>query len=185
MQARNTQAQYGAVAQLFHWTIVVLIVTQFLLANKAEGLGNVPAKITVLSQHKSVGMTIFGLAILRLIWRWMNPIPPSPANMPAWQRLGAHASHWLLYGLLLVLPLFGWLMSSARGFTVSWFGLFSFPDLVTNNRPLYDFFKQGHQLLATVLFYVALLHIAAALKHHFIDRDNVLRRMLPIKLKPE
>ncbi len=185
MRAKNTEMQYGAVAQLFHWTIVVLIVIQFVLANKAGSLPLGPAKITVLAQHKSVGMTIFGLAILRLIWRWMNPIPPLPTNTPAWQRFGAHFSHWALYGLLFVIPLLGWMMSSARNFPVSWFGLFTFPNLVAPNRARYDFFHDAHELLAAVLFYLALFHIAAALKHHLIDRDNVLRRMLPVKLKSE
>lgn len=185
MRLKNTETQYGAVAQLFHWSIVVLIVTQFILANKADGLPLGPAKITVLAQHKSVGMTIFGLAILRLIWRWMNPIPPLPTTTPRWQRYGAHFSHWALYGLLLVIPLMGWMMSSARNFPVSWFGLFTFPDLVAPDRAWYEFFHDAHELLATTLFYLALVHIAAALKHHLIDRDNVLRRMLPLKIKPE
>jgi cytochrome b561 len=184
MQAKNSQEQYGAIAQLFHWIIVGLIVTQFILANKAEGLQGL-AKLPVLATHKSVGMTIFGLAILRLLWRWMNPVPPMPANTPSWQRVAAHVSHWALYGLLFVIPLLGWLMSSARNFPVSYFGLFTFPDLIAPNRPRYEFFHEAHELMATILFYVALVHIAAALKHHLVDRDNVLRRMLPVKLKPE
>ena len=184
MQANNSREQYGAIAQLFHWIIVGLIVTQFILANKAEDLKGL-AKLPVLAMHKSVGMTVFGLAILRLLWRWMNPVPPMPANTPGWQRIGAHVSHWALYGLLFIIPLFGWLMSSARNFPVSYFGLFTFPDLIAPDRPRYEFFHEAHEIMATVLFYLALLHIAAALKHHFIDRDNVLRRMLPVQLKPE
>jgi cytochrome b561 len=185
MHLKNSLERYGVVAQLFHWTIVVLIVTQFVLANKAGNLPLGAAKIATLAQHKSVGMTIFGLAILRLIWRWLNPVPPLPPGTPGWQRVAAHASHWALYGLLLIIPLFGWLMSSARNFSVSWFGIFTFPDLIAPNRPRYEFFHDAHEALATVLFCVAILHIAAALKHHLINRDNVLRRMLPVKLKPE
>ena len=184
MHAKNSTSQYGAVAQAFHWIIVGLIVTQFILANKEGGLPLGPAKIATLATHKSVGMTIFGLAILRLIWRWMNPVPPMPAGTPGWQRIGAHASHWTLYGLLFIIPLVGWLMSSARNFSVSWFGLFTFPNLIAPDRARYEFLHEAHELLASVLFFVALVHIAAALKHHFIDRDNVLRRMLPVKLKP-
>lgn len=184
MHAKNSITQYGAVAQLFHWIIVCLIVTQFVLANKADALQGA-AKIPTLALHKSVGMTILALAILRLLWRWLNPVPPMPNDTPGWQRLAAHASHWALYGLLLVIPLFGWLMSSARNFPVSWFNLFTFPDLIAPNRPRYEFFHDTHELLASILFYVALVHIAAALKHHFVNRDNVLRRMLPVRLKPE
>ena len=183
MHVKNSETQYGAVAQLFHWVIVGLIVTQFILANKAEDLQGL-AKIPTLALHKSVGMTILGLAILRLLWRLVNPVPPMPIDTPRWQRLAAHLSHWALYGLLFIIPLFGWLMSSARNFPVSWFKLFTFPDLIAPNRPAYEFFHEAHELLAGALFYIAIVHIAAALKHHFIDRDNVLRRMLPVKLKP-
>src|SRR5437868_8939484 len=94
MQLRNNQQRYGAVAQVFHWIIVVLIITQFFLAIKADGLPLGPAKIAVLAQHKSVGMTIFALAVLRLVWRLINPIPPMPAATPRWQSIGAHLSHF-------------------------------------------------------------------------------------------
>lgn len=185
MQLTNDSSRYGIVAQLFHWSIVALIITQFVLANKADDLPLGPALIATLATHKSIGMTIFGLALLRLIWRWFNPIPELPAATPAWQRLASQASHWALYGLILVTPLFGWLMSSARNFPVSWFGLVTLPDFVEPNREAYEFFHQVHEILATSLLVIALIHAAAALKHHLIDRDNVLRRMLPIKLKSE
>lgn len=185
MQLKNDKTRYGAVAQLFHWGIVALIVTQFILANKADGLPIGPAKVATLATHKSIGMTIFGLAILRLIWRWFNPVPDLPAGTPRWQRLAAHVSHWLLYALILITPLVGWAMSSARNFPVSWFGLFTLPDFVEPSKAAYDFFLESHHVLAKALFVVALVHAAAALKHHFLDRDNVLRRMLPIESKPE
>ncbi len=184
MQLTNNTTRYGAVAQLFHWAIVALIVIQFVLANKAADLPLGPAKIATLATHKSFGMTIFGLAILRLIWRWFNPVPRIPSG-PRWQQRAAHVSHWLLYALILVTPLVGWLMSSARNFPVSWFGLVTLPDFVAPNKAAYDFFHSTHEALAITLLCVALVHAAAALKHHFIDRDNVLRRMLPVKLKPD
>lgn len=184
MQIKNDTKRYGAVAQLFHWAIVALIIIQFFLANKAAGLPLGPAKIATLATHKSFGMTIFGLAILRLIWRWFNPVPSLPPG-PLWQQRAAHVSHWLLYGLILVTPIIGWLSSSARNFPVSWFGLITLPDFVEPNKAVYDFLHGTHQVLAITLLCVALVHAAAALKHHFIDRDNVLRRMLPVKLKPE
>lgn len=185
MQLRNTELRYGAVAQLFHWLIVALIITQFVLANKAGDLPLGPAKIAVLAQHKSFGMTIFTLAILRLLWRLVNPVPAIPATIPRWERLGAHISHWALYALILITPLFGWLMSSARNFPVSWFGLFTFPDLVQPDKAKYELFHDIHEVLAKTIFCIALLHAGAALKHHFFDRDNVLRRMLPVRLKKE
>jgi cytochrome b561 len=184
MQIKNDSTRYGAVAQLFHWAIVALIIIQFFLANKAANLPIGPAKIATLATHKSFGMTIFGLAVLRLIWRWFNPVPSLPAG-PRWQQHAAHISHWLLYGLILVTPIVGWLSSSARNFPVSWFGLITLPDFVEPNKEVYDFLNSTHEALAFTLLCVALIHAAAALKHHFIDRDNVLRRMLPVKLKSE
>jgi cytochrome b561 len=185
MQLKNSQQQYGVVAQLFHWIVVALIITQFVLASKADALPLGLAKIGVLAQHKSVGMTVFGLAIVRLLWRFMNPVPPMPADTPSWQRVAAHISHGALYALILITPLFGWMMSSARNFPVSYFGLFTLPDLVQPDKALYEFFHEAHEALAAAIFFIALLHAAAALKHHFFDRDNVLRRMLPVRLKPD
>jgi cytochrome b561 len=183
MLIRNNEIRYGAVAQLFHWTVVGLIVTQYVLASKGHDLPLGPAKIATLAQHKSVGITILALAILRLLWRWFNPVPPAPASTPRWQRVAAHVSHVLLYALLLTLPVVGWLMSSARNFPVSYFGIFTLPDFIQPDPAAYEFLHELHETLAGVLFVVALVHIAAALKHHFIDRDNVLRRMLPMKLR--
>lgn len=185
MQLKNNTTRYGVIAQLFHWTVVVLIVTQYVLANKANNLPLSLAKISTLATHKSVGITILALAILRLIWRWFNPVPPGPATAPRWQNIASHVSHWSLYGLILLTPIVGWLMSSARNFSVSWFGLVTLPDFVEPDTTAYNFFRDAHEVLAIALFFIAIVHIAAALKHHFWDRDNVLRRMLPVKLKPE
>jgi len=183
MQIRNTELRYGAIAQLLHWLVVALIITQFLLALKAESLSPGPAKIAVLAQHKSFGMTIFGLAVIRLVWRLFNPVPPMPVGPPQWQRAVAHVSHGALYTLIMITPLFGWMMSSARNFPVSWFGLFTFPDLIQPDKPKYEFFHEAHEVLAFTLLAIALVHAFAALKHHFVDRDDVLRRMLPSRIK--
>lgn len=185
MPLRNSAAKYGSIAQLFHWTIVVLVVTQFVLAQRADALPRGVALLQTLALHKSIGITIFALAVLRLLWRWVNPVPPMPASSPRWQHLAARISHVALYALLLLMPLFGWLMSSARNFPVSWFGMATLPDLIGPSEEAYDFFHEGHELLAKVLFVLALLHIAAALKHHFIDRDDVLLRMLPWNRTPQ
>lgn len=184
MQLKNTESRYGLIAQLFHWLIVGLIIYQFVLANRADNLPRGLQLIATIAQHKSVGMTILVLAILRLIWRWMNPVPTDIPTAPKWQQIAARFSHVALYGLILVIPLIGWLASSARNFSVSYFGWFTWPNLVEPNPRLYEILQGTHGVLAWCLFAVALLHIAAALKHHFIDKDNVLRRMLPVKLKP-
>jgi cytochrome b561 len=179
MQLKNSKQKFGAIAQLFHWTIVVLIVIQFVLAQRADGLPRGAALLATLALHKSVGITILALAILRLVWRWVNPVPPMPSTAPHWQQVAARVSHIALYAVLLLMPLFGWLMSSARNFPVSWFGWVTLPDLIGANKQAYEFFHEGHEILAIVLLVLALAHIAAALKHHFIDKDDVLMRMLP------
>lgn len=183
MQIKNDVSRYGAVAQLFHWIIVALVITQFVLANKVHHLPLGPAKIVTLAQHKSVGITILGFAVLRLLWRLFNPVPAVPPTTPRWQRIAARVSHFLLYALLLIIPVLGWFMSSARNFPVSWFGLVTLPDFIEPSKPAYEFLHEAHETLAKTLFVVALLHAATALKHHFIDRDNVLRRMLPLRLR--
>jgi cytochrome b561 len=179
MHLKNTLTRYGAVAQLFHWAIVALVITQFVLARRAEGLSPV-AKIGVLATHKSVGITILGLALLRLTWRLFNPVPPLPAGTPRWQDRAAHVSHFLLYALLFITPVLGWLMSSARNFSVSWFGLVQLPDVIAPNRATYETLHEAHEIMAYSLAGIAIVHAAAALKHHFFDRNDVLRRMLPV-----
>lgn len=183
MQLKNDELRYGVVAQLFHWTIVVLIIVQYVLADIADDLPRGAAKLAVLARHKSFGITILTLVLLRLAWRWMNTVPAEPPGLPRWQKTAARISHIGLYVLLLTTPVAGWLMSSARNFPVSWFGLVTLPDFIAPNRTAYDFLHEVHEFMALTLFWLALLHIAAALKHHFVDRDNVLRRMLPMKLK--
>lgn len=178
MPLKNTLTRYGAVAQLFHWAIVALVITQFVLALRAEGLSPV-AKIGVLATHKSVGITILGLAVLRLTWRLFNPVPPLPAGAPRWQDRAAHVSHFLLYALLFITPVLGWLMSSARAFSVSWFGLVTLPDFIEPNKAAFERLHDAHEFMAISLGVIALVHAAAALKHHFFDRNDVLRRMLP------
>jgi cytochrome b561 len=180
MALRNTILRWGALAQLFHWTIVVLIIVQVTLAELADDLPNGVRKLTLLARHKSVGITILSLVILRLAWRWLNPQhPPLPEYLKPHERALAHFTHGALYVLLFAMPLSGWMMSSARGFPVSWFGFFTLPDLVPKSRPLYDALMLTHHTLAWVLFAVVALHLAGALKHHLVHKDDVLLRMLP------
>jgi cytochrome b561 len=179
MALRNTTRRWGALAQLFHWLIVALVIVQVTLAEMADDLPNDVRKLTLLARHKSFGITILMLVILRLAWRAANPHPPLPDNLKPYERKLAHFSHAALYTLLFAIPLSGWTMSSARGFPVSWFGFFQLPDLVPKSRPLYDFLLGTHVSLVCVLGAVVALHIAGALKHHFVHKDDVLKRMLP------
>jgi cytochrome b561 len=175
---RNTPHRWGAVSQLLHWLIVALIAIQAILGLTGLLLPLGVEKLAVLARHKSVGITILGLATLRLLWRWLNPISPLPSLKPH-ERLAAHFTHAALYLLLFAMPLTGWIMSSARGFAVSWFNLFELPDLAPKSEPLYHAMIRTHAVLAASLGVIVALHIAAALRHHFLLKDDTLRRMLP------
>jgi cytochrome b561 len=180
MALKNTLERWGAVAKTLHWVIVGMIITQFVLANRAESLPLGMAKLATLARHKSVGITILLLAVLRLAWRFANrQSPPLPANLKGYERFLAHLTHHGLYLLLFALPLTGWAMSSAKNYPVSWFGVFTLPDFVAPGETLFEQLETAHGVLATALLALAVLHVLAALQHHFIRKDNVLRRMLP------
>ncbi|HEX4675380.1 MAG TPA: cytochrome b [Steroidobacteraceae bacterium] len=186
MTIRNTTVRWGHVSQFLHWLIVVLLIVQVTVASMAEDLPPVK-KIGPLAWHKSIGITIMALAVLRLLWRWANPTPLLPGTLKPYERVLASFTHATLYILLFAMPLSGWMMSSARGFPVAWFGFFpkswfgsvQLPDLVPKNKSLYDVMLTTHQTLQWALYTVVFLHVAAALKHHFLLKDDVLRRMLP------
>ena len=179
MTLKNTMHRWGPVAQFLHWLIVALVITQVTLATLADDLPASMKKLTLMSRHKSIGITVLMLVVLRLLWRWRNPIPDLPPPVKPFERRLARAAHALFYVLLIAIPITGWLMSSARGFSVSWFGLFQLPDLVSKSKPLYLMLMDTHDTLAWTLVGLAGLHAAAALRHHFMLRDDVLRRMLP------
>jgi cytochrome b561 len=179
MNFRNTTRSWGAVSKALHWLIVILIIMQWVIMQRAEALPMGSDKIFAIVMHKSFGMTVFALAIIRLVWRWANPVPTLDGMAKNWERMLAGLSHLLLYALIFAMPLTGWLMSSARNFPVSWFGLFTFPDLVAPDKALYERMVSLHHALFTALLVVATLHVVGALKHQLIDKNEVLRRMLP------
>jgi cytochrome b561 len=179
MPIQDSHGRYTAVAQAFHWIIAGLIVTQFVFGYMQEDLPLGMHKLALLARHKSFGMTVLTLAVLRLAWRLFNPPPPLPDGMTAIERLLARATHIAFYVLLFAMPLSGWLMSSAKNYSVSWFGMFTWPNLIAPNERWFDAMKSTHYVLSITLFAVAILHILAALKHHFWNKDDVLTRMLP------
>ena len=178
MPFRNTTRSWGSLSKAFHWLIVLLIINQWWIAENADELKGL-AKLEALGTHKSFGMTILMLAVLRLLWRLMNPTPELTSETKPWERVLARISHLLLYALIFAMPLTGWMMSSAKNYPVSWFKLFQFPDLVAPAEQTFHQMQDLHHLLFKVLVGVALLHAAGALNHHFIDRNDVLKRMLP------
>jgi len=179
MPNQSTATRYTAVAQGFHWIIAALIVTQFTLGWMADDLPLGLHKLALLARHKSFGMTVLMLAVLRLLWRLFNRPPQLPAGMSKVETLLAKGTHILFYVLLFAMPLTGWMMSSAKNYSVSWFGRFTWPDLIGKNEQAFDLLRATHRSLSWLLFTVAILHILAALKHHFWNKDDVLTRMLP------
>jgi cytochrome b561 len=179
MPDRATPTRYGAAAQTFHWLIAALIVLQFTLAYSADDLPLGVHKLALLARHKSFGMTVLMLAVLRLLWRLKNPPPALPTGMTPLERMLARATHVAFYVLLFAMPISGWLMSSAKNYSVSWFGLFTWPNLIGKNEARFDFLRSTHHLLSYALFAIAVLHVLAALKHHFWNKNDVLLRMLP------
>lgn len=172
-------ASYTRTAIGLHWLVALGIIGTFGLGFYMADLPLSPDKLKLYSWHKWAGVTLFLLAVLRLGWRISHRTPPLPAGTPAWQVLVAHVTHWALYFLMLAIPVSGWLMSSAQGFPVVWFGIVPLPDLVGRDKALGELFLQMHVIMNYTLLALVVLHAAAALKHHFIDRDDILRRMLP------
>lgn len=171
--------RYSAPAIILHWTTALLIFGLLALGLYMTGLRLSPEKLQLYSWHKWAGVTVFLLAVLRLAWRAAHRPPPLPDAMPRPLRLAAHAAHAVLYLLIFAIPLSGWLMSSAKGFQTVWFGVLPLPDMIGKDRELGDLLQSVHWTLNMILLAMLALHAGAALKHHFIDRDGTLRRMLP------
>jgi cytochrome b561 len=179
---RNDVTRYGAVAQTLHWLIAALVVVMFGLGWYMGDLPLGPRKLELYQLHKSIGLTIFALAVLRLGWRLTHPAPPLPAHMAPWERAAARTSHALLYAMLLIQPMIGFLQSNAANFPVVVWGVLPLPALIAPDEPLADRLVDVHEWGARIILFLVLLHIAAALRHHFWLKDDVLRRMLPTSL---
>jgi cytochrome b561 len=179
MQWRNSPQGYGAVAKFLHWSIVALVIAQYVIIESAEELADGPDKFAIIARHKSLGMLVLILALARIAWRLANGRQPAPVPMPRGQRIAAAAGHGLLYLLILAQPLTGWLMSSAAGYPTSFFGLFDFPLLAAKDPAGHEFYEEVHEVLFGAIVVVAALHALAALYHHFLLKDDALRRMLP------
>jgi cytochrome b561 len=172
-------SSYTRIAIGLHWLIAFALVGSFSVGLYMVELPLSPQKLRIYSWHKWAGVTIFLCVVLRLGWRLAHPPPELPAAMPAWQRSLAGATHVLLYLLMVAVPLSGWLMSSAKGFQTVWFGVLPLPDLLDKDKELGDLLQNIHGLLNFGMAALVFMHIGAALKHHFLDRDDVLARMIP------
>lgn len=175
--------RYTHTAVTLHWLIVLLIFAAFPLGLYMHDLPLSPHKLRLYSYHKWIGIIVLLLAVIRVYWRATHRPPAMPENMAKWEILAAHAMHFALYLLIFVIPISGWLMSSAKGFPVVLFGVLPLPDLVGKNKELGDALLEVHKILNFLMFGLVLAHISAALKHHFIERDDILVRMTPFLRK--
>jgi len=171
-------SRYSAVAITLHWLLAAALAAAFCVGVFMSDLATSPLKLRLYNWHKWAGITILVLSALRLAWRLTHP-PPPDAAMPVWQRSVAHLTHRAMYGLFFAVPLAGWAYSSAAGFPVVLFGVLPLPDFVPANKALAEAIEPWHAALAFALAGVALVHVAAAIKHHFVDRDGLLGRMWP------
>ena len=176
---KPTLERYAPTAIALHWLIALLILVTLPLGLYMSDLPLSPYKLKLYSWHKWIGITVLMLAILRVLWRASHTPPTRSALTPRWQRLTSNAVHILLYVLLFAVPLSGWIMSSAKGVQTVWFGVLPLPDLVGKDKALGELLTTVHGTLNYILIGLIVIHVAAALKHHFIDRDATLRRILP------
>jgi cytochrome b561 len=173
-----TQARYDNVAIGFHWLLALMIVGSFCVGLYMTGLPFSIQRVKLYNWHKWAGMTILALSALRLLWRLRHP-PPAEIPGPRWQQLAAKTAHRAMYLLFFAIPLVGWLYSSAAGFQIVVFGVLPMPNLMDTDKALAELIKPWHGWLAYGLAALVVLHVAAGLKHHFVDRDGLLNRMRP------
>lgn len=171
--------RYTQTAMALHWLSALLIFCGFSLGLFMTGLEFSPAKFRYYAWHKWIGITIFLLAALRLAWRASHPAPALPATMPAWQVSATRIAHASLYALMLAIPLSGWVYSSATGVSVVYLGVLPLPDLVPKDRESAKVLLLVHQSLNFTLAAVVVTHVAAALKHQFVDGDDIVSRIVP------
>jgi cytochrome b561 len=181
---RNSRERWGLASQLLHWLVALLILAQILLGLAAVGWHLSPTKLSLFVWHKSVGMLVLLLVLLRLGWRAVNPTPALPQDMPRWERLAARGSHAMLYVLMLALPVTGWVINSAANIPVKLFWLIPLPDITGPGRRLQEVSTTAHVALFIALTALVAVHVGAALRHHCLKHDEVLRRMLPWTRSP-
>lgn len=175
--------RYTMTAILLHWLSALAVLGLLMLGWYMADLPLSPQRLKLFNWHKWAGVSVLGLTLMRLLWRWTHRPPALPAELvgqtPAWQLRLAGATHMALYGLLLVVPLIGWAYSSAAGFSVVLFGVLPLPDLLPKDKALAELVKPWHAVGAFSLCALIALHLAAALKHQFVDKDGLMRRMWP------
>ena len=168
--------KYSAVAIALHWVLALAIFGAFAMGVYMSDLPMSPTRLKLFSYHKWAGITILALSALRLLWR-LTHRPPADVPMAAWQQRVAHVTHLALYALFFAVPLVGWAYSSAAGFPIVVYGVLPLPDFVSPDKALAAVLKSTHGKLAFLMAFFVIAHVAGALKHQFIDRDGLLKRM--------
>lgn len=179
MLIRNTSDRYGLLAILLHWTIAVLIIGMLCLGLYMTDLPVSPLKLKLYGLHKAFGVLVLMLALIRIMWSLSNMTPQLSSYLPTWQKLAARSVHFAFYIFMLLMPITGWLMSSAAGFPVSFFGLFTLPDLIAHNEKLRVIFAEIHEFSAFALIAAIVAHVGATVQHYVIYKENVIKRMWP------
>lgn len=180
MTSKLSNTGYTRTAIGLHWIIAIMIACAFIFGSYVSNLPFSPQRLRLISYHKWVGITILLLVLFRLLWRTTHSAPPLPEAIPPWQRFAATAAHGLLYLLMVAVPLSGWSYSSAAGVQVVYLGIIPLPNLIGADKALAHNLKELHEVLNYTLLVVVIAHVLAALKHHFIDKDDILARMLPV-----
>lgn len=179
MNFKNTSYRFGIVSMSFHWFMALLIVGLLVLGFYMADLPINVTKLKLYRWHKECGILVLILVTFRLGWRLASIVPELPSHLAKWQQWAARAVHFALYGFMIINPITGWMISSASGISVSFFGLFVLPDLVSPNEEFKKIMIQTHTWLAYGLIAALCAHVGAAFQHHFILKDDILRRMLP------
>ena len=179
MSVLNSKKAYGSVTKSLHWLTALLVIALLAVGLYMTDLPNSPDKFKIYAFHKSIGITVLTLTLLRVLWHRRSAKPEMVTTLGAMEKKLSKALHEVFYVLLAVMPLTGWALSSAVSFPVSFFGLFTLPPLLAPNKELVGLFKELHDDIGIALIVLVALHALASLKHHFIDKDAVLKRMLP------
>ena len=176
MPMKNSEAHYGVMAIILHWVMAILLIALLILGLYMVALPISLEKLKFYGWHKEYGILALMLVMVRIVWRLANISPR--LSLPLLEKLAARAVHWAFYGFMFAMPITGWLITSAAGLPVSFFGLFVLPDLVSPNEDLMKLLQEIHKWLGYGLIATIILHASAALKHHFINKDDILRRMI-------
>lgn len=176
-------SRYNGIAMTLHWLMAFFIIALLVIGKVMVDMPNTdPDKFALYQSHKSVGLTILVLTVLRILWRVMHKSPALPSDMPRWEQIAAKSTQGILYLMMVAIPLTGWAIAStsSSGIPTLWFGLFEVPMLpLGSGQDTHELAEEAHELLGNITIALLLLHVAAALKHHFWDKDDVLKSMIP------